>query len=86
VFEELAKVAEAEKIPYTVQAAPKATRTDADGIYLTRSGVPTAVISVPNRYMHSPNEVVSLTDVENTARLIAAFARSLGPGADFTPR
>jgi endoglucanase len=86
VFEALARVAEAEKIPYTVQAAPKATRTDADGIYLTRRGVPTGLISVPNRYMHSPNEVVSLADVENTARLIAAFVRSLGPAADFTPR
>jgi endoglucanase len=69
-----------------VQAAPKATRTDADGIYLTRRGVPTAVVSVPNRYMHSPNEVVSLADVENTARLIAAFVRGLGPRSDFTPR
>jgi endoglucanase len=79
-------VAEAEGIPYTVQAAPKATRTDADGIYLTRRGVATAVISVPNRYMHSPNEVVSLSDVDDTARLIAAFVRGIGPRSDFTPR
>ncbi len=86
VYEMLARVAEAEGISYTVQAAPKATRTDADGIYLTRRGVPTVVVSVPNRYMHSPNEVVSLADVENTARLIAAFVRSLGPASDFTPR
>jgi putative aminopeptidase FrvX len=86
VFDALVEVAERERIPYSVQAAPKATHTDADGIYLTRRGVPTAVISVPNRYMHSPNEVVSLADVENTARLIAAFARSLGPNTDFTPR
>ncbi len=86
VYELLARVAEVEGIPYTVQAAPKATRTDADGIYLTRRGVPTVVVSVPNRYMHSPNEVVSLADVENTARLIAAFVRGLGPGSDFTPR
>ena len=86
VYEMLASVAEAEGIPYSVQAAPKATRTDADGIYLTRRGVPTGVVSVPNRYMHSPNEVVSLADVENTARLIAAFVRALGPGSDFTPR
>lgn len=86
IYEMLASVAEAEGIPYSVQAAPKATRTDADGIYLTRRGVPTGVVSVPNRYMHSPNEVVSLADVENTARLIAAFVRGLGPGTDFTPR
>ena len=79
-------VAEKERIPYTVQATPKATYTDADGIYLTRSGVPTALISVPNRYMHSPNEVVSMADVQNTSRLIAAFVRTLGPRTDFTPR
>jgi endoglucanase len=86
VYEMLARVAEAERIRYSVQAAPKATRTDADGIYLTRRGVPTAVVSVPNRYMHSPNEVVSLADVENAAKLIAAFVRGLGPASDFTPR
>jgi endoglucanase len=86
IYEMLSSVAEAEGIPYSVQAAPKATRTDADGIYLTRRGVPTGVVSVPNRYMHSPNEVVSLADVESTARLIAAFVRALGPESDFTPR
>ncbi len=86
VFEMLAGIAEEEGIPYTVQAAPKATRTDADAIYLTRQGVPSCVVSVPNRYMHSPNEVVSLEDVHNAARLIAAFVRRLGPDTDFTPR
>jgi putative aminopeptidase FrvX len=86
VFEMLAEVAEEEGIPYTIQAAPKATRTDADGIYLTRQGVPTGVVSIPNRYMHSPNEVVSMRDVKHTAELIAAFVRRLGPRTDFTPR
>lgn len=86
VFEMLASVAEAEGIPYSVQASPRATRTDADGIFLTRQGVPTGLVSIPNRYMHSPNEVVSLADVHNAARLIAAFVRRLEPGTDFTPR
>jgi len=86
VFEMLASVAEAEGIPYSVQASPRATRTDADGIFLTRQGVPTGLVSIPNRYMHSPNEVVSLADVQNAARLIAAFVRRLDPGTDFTPR
>lgn len=85
VFEMLATVADEEGIPYTIQAAPKATRTDADGIHLTRRGVPTGLISVPNRYMHSPNEVVSVEDLFNTAALIAAFVRRLGPESDFTP-
>jgi endoglucanase len=86
VFEMLADVAQAEGIPHTVQAAPRATRTDADAIFLTRSGVPTGLISVPNRYMHSPNEVVSIMDLRHTALLIAAFVRKLEPGTDFTPR
>jgi len=86
VFEALASVAEAEGIPYTIAASPKATWTDADDIHLTRHGVPTGVISIPNRYMHSPNEIVSLSDVENAAKLIAAFIRSLDPSSDFTPR
>jgi endoglucanase len=86
VFEMLARVAEDEGLSYTIQASPKATRTDADGIHLTRRGVPTGLLSVPNRYMHSPNEVVSVEDLFDTAKLIAAFVRRLGPDTDFTPR
>jgi endoglucanase len=86
VFEMLAEVADAEGVPYTIQASPRATRTDADGIFLTRGGVPTGLVSVPNRYMHSPNEVVSLEDLRHTARLLAAFIRQLGTDTDFTPR
>ncbi|HEU0015208.1 MAG TPA: M42 family metallopeptidase [Longimicrobium sp.] len=86
VFERLAEVAEAEGIPYTIQASPRFTATDADAIYLQRLGVATGVISVPNRYMHSPNEVVSLDDIEATAKLIAAFCRRLRAEDDFIPR
>lgn len=86
VFEMFASVAEDEGIPFTIQASPRATRTDADGIHLTRRGVPTGLVSVPNRYMHSPNEVVSIDDLYFTAELIAAFIRRLGPDTDFTPR
>ena len=86
VCERLIEIAEAEDIPFTLNASSKATYTDADGIHMVRSGVPTGLISVPNRYMHSPNEVVSLSDLENTARLIAAFIRSLDEDTDFTPR
>ncbi|MGB1656599.1 MAG: M42 family metallopeptidase [Longimicrobiales bacterium] len=86
VFEMLAEVADEEGIPYTIQASPKATRTDADGIHLTRAGVPTGLISVPNRYMHSPNEIVNVEDLFHTAQLIAAFIRRLRSDTDFTPR
>jgi endoglucanase len=86
VFHRLVEAAESEKIPFTFQAAPRSTRTDADGIHLVRFGVPTGLVSVPNRYMHSPNELVSLGDLERAARLLAAFVRRLDEEADFRPR
>ena len=85
VFDRLMEAAEAEKIPHTYQAAPRSTRTDADGIHLVRFGVPTGLVSVPNRYMHSPNELVSLADLERASRLLAAFVRRLDPETDFRP-
>ena len=86
VFDGLVEAAEAEGLSFTLQAAPRATRTDADGIHLVRFGVPTGLVSVPNRYMHSPNELVSLEDLERSARLLAAFIRRLDPETDFRPR
>ncbi|MGH6693219.1 MAG: M42 family peptidase, partial [Gammaproteobacteria bacterium] len=58
---------------------------DADAIYLSRAGVATGLISVPNRYMHSPNEMVSLSDLEHAANLIAAFVRELAEDTDLVP-
>ena len=81
----LIAVAEKEKIPHTLAAAPRYTSTDADAIFLSRAGVATAVLSVPNRYMHSPNEVVSLADVAATARLIAAFCQSVADSDNWVP-
>jgi putative aminopeptidase FrvX len=86
MFERLAETAEREGIPYTIQGSPRFTSTDADAIYLQRHGVATAVVSVPNRYMHSPNEVVALDDIDATVRLIAAFCRGLTDDDDFIPR
>ena len=86
VFQRLVEAAEEEGIEHTFQAAPRSTRTDADAIHLVRVGVPTGLVSVPNRYMHSPNEIVSLADLQLTARLLAAFIRRLDVGTDFTPR
>ncbi|HET6764461.1 MAG TPA: M42 family metallopeptidase, partial [Longimicrobiaceae bacterium] len=86
VFERLAATAEAEGIPYTIQASPRFTSTDADAIYLSGHGVATGIISIPNRYMHSPNEIVSLEDLDATVRLIAAFCRGLAADTDFVQR
>jgi endoglucanase len=86
VFELLAAAADAEKIPYTIEAASRDTHTDAEAIFNAHRGVATALVSVPNRYMHSPNEMIALEDLERTARLLAAFARRLRPDTDFVPR
>jgi putative aminopeptidase FrvX len=86
MFERLAETAEREGIPYTIQGSPRFTSTDADAIYLQRQGVATAVVSVPNRYMHSPNEVVSLDDIDATVKLIAAFCRGITAEDEFIPR
>jgi endoglucanase len=83
VFELLHDAAEQEGIPFTVAASARFTGTDADAIHLNRSGVPTGVVSIPLRYMHSPVEMVQLDDVANTAKLIAAFAKRLEPGISF---
>jgi endoglucanase len=48
--------------------------------------VATGIISIPNRYMHSPNEMIALEDVDHAVRLIAAFARTLSAETDFVPR
>ncbi len=80
VFELLHETAEAEDIAFTVASTGRGTGTDADAIHLTRAGIPTALVSIPLRYMHSPVEVCQLDDVANAARLIAAFAMRLGDG------
>ena len=83
VFELLHAAAEAEGIPFTVEAHAGRTGTDADAVHLSRSGVPTGVVSIPLRYMHSPVEMVQLSDVEACAKLIAAFALRLDPAISF---
>jgi putative aminopeptidase FrvX len=86
VFERLAEAAAAEQIPYAIEAASRDTHTDAEAIFNAHRGVATALVSVPNRYMHSPNEMVALEDLDRTARLLAAFVRRLTPDTDFVPR
>jgi len=85
LFELLVKVAEEEKIPYQIEPAPAATGTDANAIQITRAGVATALISIPNRYMHSPCEIVSLLDLKNAAKLIAHAVTRLSDDTDLIP-
>jgi putative aminopeptidase FrvX len=83
VFELLHAAGEEAEIPFTVAATARHTGTDADAIHRARGGIPTGVVEVPLRYMHSPVEMVQLSDVENAAKLIAAFAHKLTADISF---
>ena len=85
VFERLVAAAEAEGIPYQLEAEPSVTGTDARAIQVTRAGIPTGLVSVPLRYMHTPTEVVALADLEATVRLLTRFALDLDADACFVP-
>ena len=63
-----------------MHAAGRDTSTDADAIHIAREGVATALVSIPNRYMHSPNEMVSLDDLDRAAELIAETCRAVTRG------
>jgi len=86
VYELLRTTAERHQIPYTVHAAGRETSTNADSIHISREGVAVGLVSIPNRYMHSPNELVSLDDVDRTATLIAETCRQVTTKTDFTAR
>jgi len=83
IFELLHETAETEEIPFTVESLGRGTGTDADAIHVSRAGIPTGLVSVPCRYMHSPVELASLDDIGAAARLIAACAKRLTPGMSF---
>jgi putative aminopeptidase FrvX len=86
VYRLLSTTAKALDIPYSIHAAGRFTSTDADAMHLARTGVATALVSIPNRYMHSPNEMVSLEDLDRAAELIAATCRAVTAATDFTER
>jgi putative aminopeptidase FrvX len=79
LFEALVATAKGQEIPYHIEPAPGASGTDAWAIQVSREGVPTALLSIPLRYMHSPVEVVAVKDVERTGRLMAHFIAGLDP-------
>lgn len=77
--------ADAKKIPYQLAAEPRATGTDANAIQINRAGAAAALVSIPNRYMHTPVEVLSLDDVENAVKLLRETILAMKPKMDFTP-
>jgi tetrahedral aminopeptidase len=81
----LMEVAERHGIPYQVAAIGRATPNDANVLQITRAGVATGLVSIPNRYMHSAVETISLEDIDHAAQLLAEFARSLSVTDHFIP-
>jgi endoglucanase len=85
LFELLVKAAEEEGLPVQLQAEPRGTGTDANVIQLNRSGVATGLVAMPNRYMHTPGEVVSLKDVDACIKLLACTVARITPETSFIP-
>jgi endoglucanase len=83
VVARIERIAKSKKIPLQHEAMSSTSGTDTDVIFWTRGGIPSALISLPNRYMHSPVEVVNLKDLEKIPELMVAFAESLKKGEEF---
>ena len=75
--------AEKNKIPVQIEADPRPTGTDARAIQVARNGIPTGLVGIPLRYMHTPSEVIDLNDLEAVVKLLVAFATSLKKGESF---
>jgi putative aminopeptidase FrvX len=86
VFRLLTEAAKEAEIPYQVDVAPGGTGTDGNAMQINRGGMAVGIVGVALRYMHTPCELLSLTDVENCAKLLAAYCRKVRPDTDFTPR
>ena len=85
LFERLVETADSAGIAVQIAAHGRGTGTDANAIQLTRAGVVTGLVSVPNRYMHSAVETIALDDIDRAADLLAAFVVGLSGDEDFTP-
>src|SRR5262245_2047027 len=85
VEQRLHEAAQAGKIAVQWRGVGKATGTDANAIQLARDGVATGLIGIPNRYMHSPVEVISLEDLDRAAQLLAEFCAGVSAAMEWTP-
>ncbi len=85
LFDLLCKAADKAKVAYQIGAEPRGTGTDANTIQLSRGGKAAGLISIPLRYMHTPTEVLALSDIEDAVKILTRFALDLKPGTDFTP-
>ncbi len=84
IADQLQQVAQQNGLPYSLSANPRYTATDGDTLALSRAGVPLGVVSIPNRYMHSPNEMVQLSDLQAIIDLLAAWIKQVDAQPDFS--
>ncbi len=85
VVDRLIKLAEENAIPFQLAATGRATPNDANVLQIHGGGVATGLVAIPNRYMHSAVEAISLSDIDHVSQLLALFAMSLTPSCDFVP-
>jgi putative aminopeptidase FrvX len=85
VVERLLSLAQKAEIPHQLAASGKAQPNDSNALQINRAGVATGLVSIPNRYMHSAVEMISLDDIDRAADLLAEFVCSLSGDEDFTP-
>ena len=86
VFELLKEAAKKTKADFQIEAAPRGTGTDANVIQTTRAGVAAGLISIPNRYMHTPSEIISFKDLDSAVKILVEFAQMLNDKTDFIPK
>lgn len=85
VADGLVGVARSNDIPFQTAALGRAAPNDSNALQVNRAGVATGIVAIPNRYMHSSVETISLEDINNAASLLANFAKSVGSKDDFIP-
>jgi putative aminopeptidase FrvX len=86
VVDRLRQAADYADVPVQLAASGRGTGTDANAIQLSRAGVAAGLVSIPNRYMHSAVEMISLSDIDAAADLLAMFVHKLQPDDDFVPQ
>ena len=86
VVEKIIALAKELEIPLQHEATSRTTGTDADGVYPTKRGIPSALVSIPMRYMHSTVEMIDFADVERCVSLLAKFASSVSSASEFIPK
>lgn len=86
VYRRMVASAKKAKVPHQILPSAGLLGNDSNALQVAASGVAAGCVGLPNRYMHTQVEVCSLKDIENSAKLLAAFIKDIGARTDFRPR